>query len=642
MTIINEPSYLQFAKPEKQLTDQQPQNRFRLIHIARIHVVPFLLLLTLVALAFNEILTHTFLVNWDDQLYITTNPAIRGFTLQNLKAAFTKYYVGNYAPIQIISYMLDFTLWGGEPFGYLLANIFYHFLSGILLYLVLVRYGINKWCACVGAAIFLVHPVQIESVAWLSQRKNLLAMLFYLLAFHSYLTYRKSETLSPRRWYLWSVLLFSLSILAKSVAVIFPLMLVLHDLLVAPRRYRLKDHVDKIPYVVAASAVAVLAVISQGIDYGGGRVEYPANALITLPCTMLPILVTYLRMLFWPAPSSLSIMYFPLVRSGLDVDVIWAIVVAVLLIAIGVTLYRKDRSLLFWYGLFFLGFLPVSQIVPLVTWMNDRYLYFPMVGVAGLSAYLLSEVRDKFGVASYRVMLIMSVPVIVALASASHLRGRAWKDTVSLFSDAVEKYPKQATTWSRLAEGYVINGDFKQARELYEKAASVGSLDYDANYNLVQIYFKFGEFATAYKHIWGMLLSPSQSKRALLLLGEYSIHMGNSADAERYLLMYLQNYPDSVHGLYELGRVYLAKGDTERAGEYFYKTFAAGGTHPQLYLASACVELRKGEPGRSFKALQAAFESGLSAEELYNDNPCRSDFNHEPRLRQLIQLHGGE
>jgi len=312
------------------------------------------------------------------------------------------------------------------------------------------------------------------------------------------------------------------------------------------------------------------------------------------------------------------------------------------LVAFGVLLYRKNRPLLFWYGLFFLGLLPVSQIVPLITLMNDRYLYFPMLGAAGLVAHLISGARERGGTLPGRVLPIVSLTLVAALAGTSHLRGRVWKDTVSLFSDAVEKYPAQSTTWSRLAEGYVADGNFKRARSCYEKAASLGELDFDANYNLVQLYFDAGEYPTAYRHIWGMLLSVAQSKRAMLLLGEYHFYTGAYAEAEKYLQMFLQDYPDSVHGLYELGQVYLTTGPVERAGEYFTKALDVGGNHPRLYFSVACVELRQGHMDRSVAALQTAFERGLSAKDLHKGDSCLDDLRSVPRLRQLIQQHVGE
>lgn len=326
------------------------------------NILPLLLLFAVTAISFHEVPSHSFLINWDDQAYITQNFAIRGFSLENLKTAFSEYYVGNYAPIQMISYMFDYTLWGNNPFGYFLANVLYHAISAVLLYFMLIRLGFWKWGAFLGAAIFLVHPVQVESVAWLSQRKNLLAMLFYLLSFHAYLSYREREGDISRTWYyIWSLSAFTLALLAKSVAVIFPVMLILYDHLVPPVSRKLKGHTDKIPYVIAAVIIAVIAMISQDSNYGGGRIEYPPNALIVLPLSMLPVLLRYLQLLICPLPSTQSIMYFPPLRHELDAMVILSLCVVAGLLAGGVYLYRNNRPSLFWYILFFSGYCPYHR-----------------------------------------------------------------------------------------------------------------------------------------------------------------------------------------------------------------------------------------------------------------------------------------
>ena len=137
-----------------------------------------LILIICTFLVYFGVLDNNFLVNWDDDKYVTANPHIQSFNVGNLKKIFTNYYVGNYAPLQMLSYMFDFQIWGSEPFGFLLHNLCLHSLNGGLLYLLLRALKASPLAAFLGALLFLVHPVQVESVAWISQRKNLLAMFF--------------------------------------------------------------------------------------------------------------------------------------------------------------------------------------------------------------------------------------------------------------------------------------------------------------------------------------------------------------------------------------------------------------------------------------------------------------------------------
>jgi len=618
------------------------QSQYEYFRMIRHNLPQMLLLLVTVLAVYGEVLSHSFLVNWDDPAYVTQNPAIRGFSLENLKLAFSSYFVGNYAPIQIVSYMLDYTLWGGNPFGYLLANLFYHYLSGILLYCLLLRGGFLPWAAFLGTAVFLVHPVQVESVAWVSQRKNLLAMLFCLAAFHGYLNYREVKG-RPLGWYRLSVGLFVLALLAKSVAVIFPLMLILYDLLITPVRRQFGAQRDKLPYLAATIVVAMVALVSQDVEHGGGRVDYPANPLLVMPLTMLPVLTSYVRLLLLPVPSQLSVMYFPPLRDSIDAAVAVALVLVAVLIAGGVYLYRNDRSCLFWYLLFFVGLLPVSQIVPLITQMNDRYLYFPMLGIAGVVAcggetfwIRCTQIRlRRWGVMTAACLLI-------ALAVLSYQRGKVWRNSVFLFSDLVAKYPAESASWARLAEGYIAEGDISLAQHYYEKASSLGPLDNDGIYNLVQIYFEKRMNAHAFAQIELLLRNEDQANRGQLLLGEYHYRTGNFAKAEEVLRQFLAGSPRSAHGLYLLGQICLITGRPGQAGESYQKALEAGGDHSGLFFSIACTELREGRPARATAALQAAFARGLAGKDLQGPDICLQEMLAEPGLAAMIRQQTGK
>jgi tetratricopeptide (TPR) repeat protein len=461
------------------------------------NALPLLSLLLVTVIAFYELPAHEMLATWDDQLYVSENPAIRGFTSQAIKLAFTNYYAGNYAPIQILSYMLDYTLWGENPFGYFLANICYHFASGVLLYFLLLRLGFQAWGAALGCALFLAHPVQVESVAWLSQRKTLLAMLFYLAAFHAWLNYRSRQE-RRRAWYAVSLMMFTLALLAKSVAVIFPLLLMLYDVLVEPLRSGLKAHAAKLPFLAVAGAVAALALISQSPEMHGGRIPYPANPWITIPLTMLPVLASYLRLLFWPDPASLCIMYFPTVRYHLDGAVLFSSLAAAALVALGWYFYRNHRHLLFWYLAFFLGLLPVAQIVPIATLMNERYLYFPLMGVAALVAAGSDCLRCHIARPLLRNIVIGGMAgSIILLALASNSRCLVWRNGIELFGDAVVKLPGERDPWLLLAESYNAVGAGQTAEKLYEKAASLGPLGENDQLELAKIYLESGKLDKA-------------------------------------------------------------------------------------------------------------------------------------------------
>lgn len=500
--------------------------------ILRSSLLPLCFLLFVTAVAFFDLPGHEMLVTWDDQLYVTENPAVRGFSRETIGMAFTGHYAGNYAPVQILSYILDYTLWGENPFGYFLANICYHLTSGVLLYFLLLRFGNGTWDAAFASALFLVHPVQVESVAWVSQRKNLLALLFCLTAFHAYLNYRRRPQRRAGVWYSASLALYILSLLSKSVAVVFPLMLILYEQFAVPFRRELREHVDKLPFAAAAGAAGIIALITQSPDMQGGRIPYPDHPWLTIPFTMLPVLVSYLRLLLWPDPSGLCVLYFPEVRYRVDGMVLFSAAIAAVLLLAGRYLYRKDRVSLFWYLLVFTGLLPVSQIVPLATLMNERYLYFPMVGVAGLTASWYCRLQAGAWTTLFRkTVSAVIVGIVLLLAIASSQRCRVWQNGIALFSDAAAKLPGERDPWTLLAESYLAAGDAGTAEKLYEKAETLGVLGGSDQFKLAVIYLDAGKLDKAYEAIGKLLRRDPGSPDGQMLLRRY-YEAGGSAGAQ--------------------------------------------------------------------------------------------------------------
>lgn len=611
----------------------------RLMELAP-HLWPLCLLLALTVITWHELLTHSFLDNWDDPGYVTNNPAILALDLPHVKLAVTGYFVGNYAPVQIISYMLDHALWGLRPTGFLLTNIVCHFACGVLLYALFVRMGFRYWGAAIGCAVFLVHPVQVESVAWVSQRKNLLAMLFVLAGFHAYLNHKNRTGKDNISWYVASIFLCCLALLAKSVAVVFPFMLILYSLLIPAIPERLKQQTDKIPYLLAAASIGILTVAIQTPGAVGGRVEYPHNALLTLPLTMSQVFVRYLCTLGWPSPSALNIVYtIPLVKS-LDLYTCFALSVIASAAAIGWYLRRRSRQLFFWYCLFFLGLLPVSQIVPLVTRMNDRYLYFPMLGIAGMIGYLYGEhLTSARTAAAKKCAVACAVTIITLLSLASYQRGLVWKNSITLFSDAVKKDPNQFLLLIGLAEAYRTVGNTGEAIRYYEKASIHGFLSEVESYHMAQAYLRQGDHEKAYKHIWGFMLKNRDSKEGFLMLGEYYGMTGNYAEAEKQLLTYLQAVPDAPDGLFILGKIYYMQGDINRAGQYFNKALSTGDNSPNLHFAMACTAALEGNVKLSLVHIRQALDNGFTDIDLLEHHADLATVRKSPMFSRLIMQH---
>jgi protein O-mannosyl-transferase len=426
----------------------------------------------LVAIAFlvyGRVAGHEFLLNWDDLTYVVENEAIRGLGWGDLRTMFGQPYFGNYAPLHLLSYAIDHALWGLEPAGFLLTNVALHAVNGWLLYALLLRLGLSRTGAAFAAAVFLVHPVQVESVAWVSERKNVLAMTFSLASLHAYLTYRAAEV--GRSWlpYLATLVALVAALLTKAVAVVVPPLFVLIDLCLFEPAKRRGWIVDKIPFAVAAGALILATLSSQEAAIAEGRATFRMDGLTTV-FTMVPVVARYVGMVFWPA--QLTSVYAPTVRASADLAFWASTLLVVTLVIIGVALWLRRREWLAWYAFFFVALLPVLHIVPLPTLMNDRYLYFPMLGAAALAGLALDRLAARGS--GRRVATWAAAGAIVAvLAAAAFVRTGVWRDDLTLWRDVTEKTPGSALGWTQLGMSLIDAGHHADALRAYHRALAV-------------------------------------------------------------------------------------------------------------------------------------------------------------------------
>lgn len=515
--------------------------------------LPLFLLASISLAVYAFSLNHEFIPYLDDSAYVLGNYAVRGFTAENLKAAFSRYYVGNYAPIQIMSYMLDYTLWGMNPCGYILSNIMFHTLNGLLFYLLVVRsrWGrLSSWCA---AIVFLLHPVQVESVVWISERKTVLAMLFFLASFHCYLSWRREKSLlNGRINYLLSLGLFALSILSKSVAVILPIALLIHDVGNRDGKNQRWSFKDKIPYLVIALAGAFLALRSQASDMGGGRVAFHGGSPLATFMTMLPVLPKYLVHLFFPA--DLGIEYPVSIKHSVDGEVVFGGMVALALIFVGIFLYRRFRELFCWYALFFLGLLPVSQIVPIWTLMNDRYLYFPLLGAAPFVCGLVALVvqhrphwRNRAAAVSF--VVLFSLPIL-ALS-----RENVWKNSLTVWSDVVRMVPDNRQAWQILLDEYMRRNDQDGALAAALELLSHIPDDYTGLSVAGQIYTRKGDLFSGRRYLEQAATIYPNSTEIYFLLAENYRQAGDVETTAALLRYILDVNPSSERAVQELKNI---------------------------------------------------------------------------------------
>lgn len=599
--------------------------------------LPPLLIVVCALLVYGRSVGFDFITTWDDNRYVYENPLIRAATWENIRAIFTTSILGTYGPLHILSYLLDHTLWGLNPAGYHLHNVLLHALNGLLLYRLIGLCGHRKGVAFVAAFIFICHPVQVESVAWVSQRKTLLATTFLLLSLVSYRRHAMEDG-NSRQQYAASLLFFVAALLSKSVAVILPLLLVAHDLTFRREQGLRKSLLRLLPYCAASLLFAGIALGTQAPEAGGGRAPYYGGGPLGTLYTMLPVFVSYLRLVVWPA--NLSADYAVTIRSIPDGIVIASGVLLLILAAAVARLFRQGDPRFFWASFFIAGLLPVSQIVPLVTLMNDRYLYIPMLGVAvlladgGFRAYAhLAGRTPRWG--GILVMGLLSLPLIILPLLAIHRSGD-WKDGITLWSRDLRKYPQNHIIMTSLADSYRESGRQATALQLYQQALAINPRYFIALNNYTNLLMETGNPDKARGFAANLVRHYPLYAKGFEMLGLSHEMTGEMEKAERAFQEALRLDPALPESLISMGIIQLRKGDIAGAGKLLDKAEKLGKT-PQLAYSMACYELTAGNRDKAAKRIRQAAELGFDNFEQFLGDPCMKPLLDHPEIQTLIR-----
>jgi len=602
--------------------------------MARSRKIDYLLLVLLTVGIYARTLGHQFQMSWDDNWYLVYNESVQGFSWQNLKTIFSSIYQANYAPLQMLSYMIDHSLWGLNPGGFALTNFILHAANGVLLYRLLDSLHGERLLALVAAALFLVHPLQVESVAWISCRKNVLSLFFFLISWEAYRRYRSAEGGGGRWAYPASLAAFLLSLMAKSTTLVLPVILVLYDLCFPEvgRRLRLKD---KIPYGIAALVFALVSMHVQQSDFQGGiRIPYHGGSPLATLFTMLPVFCLYLWRLVWPA--GLSAIYDPPVHASPD----GVVVAAALGLAVvgwgGTLLFRRDRRLGFWFLFFWIGLLPFAQIVPIWWLITDRYINVSIIGAAALAGGGAVYLRDRLG-GNRRPVLYGVLSLWIALLSiASFQRVGVWRDSLTLWSDAVAKEPNSTRVWEHYAEALRSFGRTEESRRAYERVLASDPDNVSALAGLGDLATEEGELDRGLQLLRKLLALKPDHVIGWASLGTNHLKRGHYAEAEKAFERARSLQPEAWQVLALLGNLALAQGRLEQARALYLQVEARGKDVAEVAYNLACVEARSGNVDAGLAWLEKAVRRGYGDYGKISGDPQLSALWGDPRFGSLL------
>jgi len=522
-----------------------------------------------VAAAYGPVLGNEF-TNYDDNEYLTENPRVQhGLGWETVRWAWTTGYAGNWFPLTWMSHALDWQLFGSWAGGHHATSLALHVANTLLVFGLLSGATGAVWRSALAAALFGLHPLRVESVAWAAERKDVLSAFLWLLTLWAYGSW-------VRRRGAWRYALVAaglgLSLAAKQMAVTLPCALVLLD--VWPlRRLRtmglwglVREKLPLVPLVATAAAVTVM------VQSAGGMIAdsetYPlgirvGNAIVAY--------ATYLWKTIWP--RDLIVLY---VHPGAPAPGTLALSALVLAVLTALAWRERERRPYLVAGwLWYVGTLvPVIGLVPIGRHaFADRYTYMPLLGIFAAVAWLLPGGRAA------RPVGVAALAALLALAVRTHAQVRVWHDSVSLFAHALAVNERSPLAHVNLAYGLVDRGRADEAVPHFERALELEPGYAKALVGLGNVLLAAGRVDEAAARFEAAARADDRSVHALTNLGYILYKRGLFGESIPYYERALAVRPDFVPALNDLGLVYARMGRLDEARVWFARAVAVDPLH---------------------------------------------------------------
>lgn len=555
-------------------------------------------------------------VTYDDDKYVSENEhVLSGLTAKNVVWAFTGIHSSNWHPLTSLSHMLDCKLFGPNPGRHHLVNLSLHTVSTLLIFLILLQMTGAFWQSAFVAAVFGLHPLHVESVAWISERKDVLSALFWFLTMAAYFRYVKT----PRAGrYLLTLIIFAMGLMAKPMLVTLPFVLLLLDYwpLERPGRKNVQQMLwEKIPFFIFSVVSCTITLVVQsksGALKGIEQFSLPSrisNAAISY--------ITYIVKIVWPADLSV---FYPHPRGEPAHWQIYGSIVLLVCITAGVLRLSTGRKFLlvgwFWY----LGTLvPVIGLVQVGGQaMADRYTYIPSIGFFIAVAWAANDLLMKW---KYKkpVLCFLSSAVVLVFAMLTYFQAGHWRDSMSLFDHAVKVTSGNYTAYDGRGLVYKNKGLYDLAMSDFNKAIEINP-GYAVSYNnRGNIYIAKGEYGLAISDFNkaieihpGKALVYNNRGLAYDAISQYDLALSNFNKA-------LEINPGLAAVYYNRADVYKKKGDLDLALSDYTKSL-------EIKPASAAVHNDRGNIYRIKGRLDLAISDFDKAIEI-NPKLVESYFN---------------
>ncbi len=582
-----------------------------LFHSSQKRTVLLCLLLIIVVLVAYSPVTHNGFLNYDDDAYITNNPHVRaGLTWATVKWAFTTYDQANWAPLSWLSHALDCELFGLNPAGHHYVNVLLHAGNTVLLFLLLQSVTGFRWRSLMVAALFALHPINVESVAWAAERKNVLSVLFFLLALQAYVWYTRKPALLR---YAAVFFLFALGLLSKSQIVTFPFLLCLLDYWPlcrigspadshpwtpgsTPRVWNGWLVLEKVPLLLLSAASAVVTMKAE--KAGGAVKEVSQYSLLLRLETAVISYARYLGKAIWPT-KLLALYPHPTALYP-----VWqvAAALALLILITAVVLRARNRRYLAVGWLWFLGSLvPMIGLVQVGGHaMADRFAYIPFIGLFLMVTWLAAD-WAKVHQAGAAWLAVAAGSWLLVLGSLTYRQVGYWHDIPSFWSRTLALTENNYIAHDTLGDYLARQGQTEEAAAHFRAALTIRPDDLPANLNLGTYEHGRGNLPAAierYRLVAQHAADVSLRATAYGNLGSAYRQMGDWMTAKQCFEMALQLAPDRPMAMIGLGLIAEKNGDPSEAVRQYAHAIAVQPTDVGFLLLAHALQ----QEGRSDEA----------------------------------------
>jgi tetratricopeptide (TPR) repeat protein len=456
-----------------------------------------ILTLVMVLIAYLPVFTSGF-VNWDDDDYVVKNKAITSFS--NMATLITGSVQGNHHPLTMISLAVNYAISGLNPFSYHLFNLILHLLNTFLVFKLASRLTKNNLVISFATALlFGIHPMHVESVAWISERKDVLYSFFFLLGLISYINYTEKKL---RKDYIITFTWFALSILSKPAAIIFPAVLFLFDFYFK-RKFEFKIILEKIPFFILAAVFAYMTLTAQKTVGAMDKTEvFTASHRILFG--FYGYAAYFLKMIF---PVNLVAFYpTPAINKELPSYFYAAPVFFIATVVVCLLTWKKNRAITFGFAFYFINLLLVLQLVVIGSALiAERYTYIPYIGLFFIIGWYLDKSFKSKPSTAYAIIILLGV----ILLPITYLQAGTWKNGEALWENAIKKNPSSKAYIIR-AEELSKKGNKEKAISYYSSGIAINHADPEAFGNRGNIYFDLQQDSLAlYDYNAALALNPN-------------------------------------------------------------------------------------------------------------------------------------